>query len=369
MSHLRTLQQQGKIRFIGLTNTDSAHLELLLNSGFKIVTNQISCSVIDRRLTRGRMSSICEKHDVGILAYGTLLGGYLTEKWLDQPEPQNPESMNWSLRKYLRFINAAGGWTAFQTVLKALSQVSNKHNVPIAAVATRHVLDIPTVKAVIVGSRLSKASEKHTASNLLAFSFKLDEEDKALISKAQESLTDISGESGDEYRRSPFLTATGDLSQHLKQSQQSMDIEKAIQNGSRVEYSSDSTWESIAGYCRGVRTGNTIRISGTTANSPIPHIKVVGGSSARSQTVAILDIISQAIQKLGGKEDGIVQTRIVVQNESDVEEVSRAHGWAMKCLGIKPANTLVVAGIIGDEYLVEIEAEAVVGGNGSVLRI
>lgn len=64
----------------------------------------------------------------------------------------------------------------------------------------------------------------------------------------------------------------------------------------------------------------------------------------------------------------MVRTRIIVRNEEDCEEVSRAHGWAFECLGVRPANTLVVSGLIGDEFLVEIEAEAELG-YGDVLRI
>jgi aryl-alcohol dehydrogenase-like predicted oxidoreductase len=247
MAHLRTIQEQGKIRAIGLTNTDAAHLELLLHSGYRIATNQISCSVIDRRLVRGRLSKVCVEHGVGILAYGTLLGGYLSEKWVGAPEPTDESTLNWSLRKYLRFIRAAGGWKAFQTVLHALAAVANKHGVAIPAVATRWVLDIPVVKAVIVGSRLTVASDKYTASNLSTFSFELDENDVALISKAQESLTDIPGDNGDEYRRAPFLTASGDLSHHLQGAADKIKaLTEAVAQGSRIEYQTGSTWEPIA---------------------------------------------------------------------------------------------------------------------------
>lgn len=183
---------------------------------------------------------------MGILAYGTLLGGYLSEKWLAMPEPTDMDSLNWSLRKYLRFIHAAGGWQAFQVVLQALSVIAKKHNVPIAAVATRHVLDLPAVKAVIVGSRLSKESDKYTASNLAVFSFTLDEEDRRIISEAQEGLSDIPGDNGDEYRRAPFLTASGDLSHHLSESSRDAEIAKAVAEGKRIEYSSGSPWEPIA---------------------------------------------------------------------------------------------------------------------------
>ncbi|KAF7557644.1 hypothetical protein G7Z17_g611 [Cylindrodendrum hubeiense] len=356
--HLRTLQSQGKIKHLGLTNTDAAHVELLINSGIPIATNQVSCSVIDRRLVRGRLASVCIEHNVSVVAYGTLLGGYLTEKWLGKPEPEDMEALNWSLRKYLRFIKAAGGWSAFQGVLQALSKVAQRHNVPIAAVATRYVLDLPAVGAVIVGSRLSPESDKYTASNLAAFSFSLTEDDHDLIKEAQEGLSDIPGDCGDEYRRAPFLTATGDLSDHLDEAS-NVELEKALAAGMRVEYYSNSEWEPIAGYCRAVRTGDIIRVSGTTANSPVPgSISVLGGASAGCQTTAALDIVRRAIKAMGGSMADVVRTRIMVKKEEDCEEVSKAHGHVFKCEGVSPSNTLVVAGLIGSQYLVEIEVEA-----------
>jgi aryl-alcohol dehydrogenase-like predicted oxidoreductase len=247
LAHLRTMQQQGKIQAIGLTNTDAAHLELLLHSGFPISTNQVSCSVIDRRLVRRRLGKVCTEHDVGILAYGTLLGGYLSEKWLGAPEPQDDGELNWSLRKYLRFIRAAGGWTPFQGVLRALSIVATKHSVPMAAVATRWVLDIPVVKAVIVGSRLSASSSKYTASNLAAFTFTLDDADRELINSAQDALSDIPGDCGDEYRRAPFLTASGDLSHHIHDvGETEGEVAVAAEKGYRIEFQTASKWEPIA---------------------------------------------------------------------------------------------------------------------------
>lgn len=246
LAHLSRLQSQGKISHIGLTNTDASHLELLLHSGYQIATNQVSCSVIDRRLITGRMSTVCAEHSVGILAYGTLLGGFLSEKWVGAPEPQDMGSLNWSLRKYLRFIRAAGGWLPFQRVLQSLATVASKHGVPIAAVATRWVLDIPVVSAVIVGCRLTAGSEKYTASNLAAFAFSLDDEDKALISAAQEGLSDIPGDCGDEYRRPPFLTAAGDLTDHITTTDEMRAVTEAISQGKRVEHWSGSKWEPIA---------------------------------------------------------------------------------------------------------------------------
>lgn len=256
LAHLSRLRDQGKIKHIGLTNTDAAHLELLLHSGYAIATNQVSCSVIDRRLITGRLSKTCSEHDVGILAYGTLLGGFLSEKWVGVPEPQDMEPLNWSLRKYLRFIRAAGGWEPFQRVLQSLATIATKHNVPIAAVATKWVLDIPVVRAVIVGCRLSADSGKYAASDLAAFSFSLDNDDKNLIFSAQSSLLDIPGDCGDEYRRPPFLTAAGDLTDHIAESHETQRIADTIKQGSRVEYWSDSKWEPVA-VCKFVQTGSS----------------------------------------------------------------------------------------------------------------
>ena len=218
---------------------------MLLDTGFDIATNQVSCSVIDLRAVRGRMSNLCASRGVGLLCYGTLLGGFLSERWLGQPEPEDIGALNWSLRKYLRFIWAAGGWDAFQGVLEALGTVARKHGVPIPAVATRWVLDAPAVKAVIVGTRLSVGSEQYIAQNLLAFSFELDDEDRGVIARAQEGLRDIPGDCGDEYRRPPYLTAAGDLSHHVEETDRSRSVREAIAAGQRVEYLSGSRWEPI----------------------------------------------------------------------------------------------------------------------------
>lgn len=150
------------------------------------------------------------------------------------------------MKKYLRFINAADGWEKFQVVLHALAQIAGKHRVPISAVATRYVLDIPSVKAVIVGGRLNDQTAVYAQSNLLAFSFRLDDEDRKLIADAQQGLDDVPSDCGDEYRRAPYLTASGDLSHHFDETAAGKVVQEAIAQGKRVVYVSGSKWEPIA---------------------------------------------------------------------------------------------------------------------------
>jgi aryl-alcohol dehydrogenase-like predicted oxidoreductase len=110
---LQELKGEGLIRHLGLTNFDTAHLHIALSSGLDITSNQVCFSLIDRRPT-ARMLDLCRSTGVGLLAYGTVAGGLLTERWLGAPEPIL-DGLTWSESKYLRFIRAAGGWDAGTT--------------------------------------------------------------------------------------------------------------------------------------------------------------------------------------------------------------------------------------------------------------
>ena len=123
--------------------------------------------------------------------------------------------------------------------------------------------------------------------------------------------------------------------------------------------SSGTAWEEMASYSRGVRVGDNIYIAGTTASGPDG---LVGGDDAGAQTHFVLDKIKAAIEQLGGRFEDIVRTRIFVSNVAHWEPVARAHGERLQ--GIMPANTLVEARLIGDEFLVEIEADVIVGAGG-----
>ncbi|MDE3005941.1 MAG: RidA family protein, partial [Gemmatimonadota bacterium] len=154
-----------------------------------------------------------------------------------------------------------------------------------------------------------------------------------------------------------FLTAAGDLSDHFEEMPSSYPVEDGP--GNRTRALSGTVWEDLAGFARAVRKGDRIFVSGTTATH---RDRLIGGSDAGSQAHFCLDKIEGAIRSLGATLDDVVRTRIYVANPSDAEVISRAHGDRLG--HIQPANTLVRAGLIGDGYLVEMEAEAVVDGDG-----
>jgi enamine deaminase RidA (YjgF/YER057c/UK114 family) len=257
---------------------------------------------------------------------------------------------DWSKMKYHRFICTAGGWEAFQTVLVAAAQVAAKHGVSISNVATRWVLEQRRVAGVIIGARLGQGF--HAADNLRLFSFALDDEDRATLNAAFAATMPIPGDCGDEYRKPPFLTASGDLSHHLDTIPPAFAPEPAP-GGARVL--TGSKWEDIAGYCRAQRIGDRVLVSGTTAVAGLS--RAVAPGDAAAQTTYILDRILSAVVSLGGRAEDVVRTRIYITDETDVLAISQAHGRVFGA--IKPANTLVrVAGLIGD-HRVEIEAEAI----------
>ncbi|MDP3716651.1 MAG: aldo/keto reductase [Acidobacteriota bacterium] len=346
---LQDLKREGLIRQLGLTNVDTAHLRMVRNSGIEVVSNQVSFSLLDQRAAAG-LAPYCEVSGVGLLAYGTVAGGWLTEKWLGQPEPDWERTGTWSMMKYGRFLRVAGGWDALQRVLAAAKVVATRHGVSIANIATRYILDQPGVAGVIVGARLGERA--HIDDTLRLFSFSLSDEDRADIRTALQTLAPIPGDCGDEYRTPPFLTASGDLSHHL----QSMPAPYETRAGAdgRTRCLSGTVWETAAGFARAIRHGQHIAVSGTTATL---GDRAIGGQDAASQTHFAIDKVEGALQSLGAALTDVVRTRVYVRHVRDWEAVARAHGERFG--RIQPANTLVGAELIGDEYLVEVEADAI----------
>lgn len=138
-----------------------------------------------------------------------------------------------------------------------------------------------------------------------------------------------------------------------------MTQEQPVMSG-KTTVSSGTVWEALAGYSRAVRYGDHIYVAGTTATDA--EGQVVGFGDPAAQTRYIIDKIQRALEQVGGTLADVVRTRIYVRNVDDWEPVARVHGDYFG--QIRPANTLVQALLVGDDYLVEIEAEAVVGAGG-----
>jgi aryl-alcohol dehydrogenase-like predicted oxidoreductase len=200
LKHLADLQSEGKIRHLALTNFDTERVRIITEAGIRIVSNQVQYSLIDRR-PEAAMAAFCREHGIMLLTYGTVLGGLLSEKFLGRPGPGRGELNTASLQKYSQMIDAWGGWTLFQELLHTLKPVADKHQVSIANIGVRYILDRPAVACVIVGTRLGVA--QHIAESARVFGFALDAGDRASIDAVltkSRDLMKVIGDCGDEYR-------------------------------------------------------------------------------------------------------------------------------------------------------------------------
>lgn len=162
-------QAAGKIRLLGVTNFDTAHVRDIVACGAGIVSLQTQYSLLDRRPEK-KMAGLSAATGVTLLAYGVLAGGLLTEKYLGVAAPAN---MNRSTQKYRLIIDEVGGWDAFQQLLELLARIAHKHNVSTGAVAARWVLDQAGVAAIILGT----GSKSRAKENLGLSSLTLDADD------------------------------------------------------------------------------------------------------------------------------------------------------------------------------------------------
>lgn len=187
---LDEMRREGKVRNIGTTNFDTPHIAKILTAGIPLVSQQLQYSVLDQRPTHG-LAQLAARNNVKFLCYGSVAGGFLSDKWLGQPEPDMPLE-NRSLVKYKLIIDDFGGWDLFQSLLGVLKTIGDRHGVDIATIASAWVLEQPQVAAVIVGAR----NQAHALANAKIMDIALSDEDRRQIAAI---VSQSRGPEGDVY--------------------------------------------------------------------------------------------------------------------------------------------------------------------------
>ena len=189
LDSLNELKQAGKLKEIGVTNFDAAHLQEILDRGIPIASIQTQYSVLDRRATN-RLEPHMRQNDIALLCYGSVAGGLLSDRYLGEPEPQKPFE-NRSLAKYLLIVEEMGGWDTLQSVLEVLRAVADTHGTDIATIASAYCLAQPGVRACIVGARNTNHLKEHLQ---LRDGVRLTAQEVADIEAARRRFRDIPGD-------------------------------------------------------------------------------------------------------------------------------------------------------------------------------
>jgi len=201
LKYLSNLRDKRMIKHLGLTNFDTERMQIMVDSDIQIVSNQVQYSIIDRR-PEVKMIPFCIKHNINLLAYGSICGGLMSERYLGKAhQPSTAELDTLSLRKYKKIIDVWGGWNLFQELLSTLKSIAQKYDVSIANVATRYILDKPAIAGVIIGARLGISD--HINNNAQVFNFSLDKsdyDDIEVVCTKSNNLFGTIGDCGDEYR-------------------------------------------------------------------------------------------------------------------------------------------------------------------------
>lgn len=188
---LQELKNEGKIQHLGLTNFDTKRTAEIVEANVEILSTQVQYSVLDRRPEKS-LVEYAISNKIGTFCYGTLAGGFLSERYLGHPQPKSPLE-NRSLVKYKLMIDEIGGWKNFQSILQALQQVADKHRVSLSNVAMRYLLEKPAVVSAIVGMRHSD----HLEESLRSLVFPFDEQDRHFL---EETLSGLPVPEGEVYQ-------------------------------------------------------------------------------------------------------------------------------------------------------------------------
>ena len=339
LHEMAQLKDEGLIGAIGVTNFDAAHLALALADGVPVATNQVSFSLVDRRAA-GALSDLCATHRrkalrlwhaVRRLPLGKMARPARTRLHA-RLEPLEIQALHRHRRRLGRLPGHSCGRRCDRPQARRLDL---QRRDPLGARSPRR-----RRRHRRRAHRRKRAPRRQPQGLFLLRSTTTTARGST---KPLPATSMIPGDCGDEYRRPPYLTASGDLSHHLAAMPSVYSATPDPVRPDRLRVSSGSVWEPLAGFSRAVRVKDTIRVSGTTATHGLDRCVAPGDAGA--QTTYILDKIAAAISALGGSLDDVVRTRIYLRDVAQWEPVSRAHGRVFG--DIRPANTLAAGGCAG----------------------
>jgi len=190
LSDLFELREQGQIRQVGITNFDTTRVQEFIREGLSPYSIQLQYSLLDRRPENG-MLELCRTNGIKVFCYGTVAGGFLSEKYLNCPEPSFPYE-NRSLIKYKLIIDEIGGWDTFQSLLRLLKAIANRYQCDISTIASAYILQNQGVEAVIIGVRNNLHLDQH-------LKIRKDLLQQTEIDMIRNFLANIPGPKGDVY--------------------------------------------------------------------------------------------------------------------------------------------------------------------------
>lgn len=199
--HFVQLQKKGKIKNIALCNFNTPNMKNIVDNvkDIKIASNQVPYSIIDTR-AENQMVKYCLENDIKLITYGTLLGGFLSNKYLGKTEPKKVDLDTASLQKYKKWIDSwsNNNWALFQELLQVLDKIGKKYNATIAQIALRYIMDKPAIGGVIIGCRLTVSN--HIDETVKIFDIEMSDEDRKAIQDVVKKGRGLKGEPADEYR-------------------------------------------------------------------------------------------------------------------------------------------------------------------------
>lgn len=188
LDEFKALLDDGKIQRVGVTNFNTPMLEKAI-AHLPICSNQVQYSLIDRRV-EAAMQPFCQQHNIALLPYGPLAGGFLSKPFLNVKAPPK-ESDHARSFYYSSMVRAHGGWTPLQAMLQALDKVAQKYQKSIAQIALHWVKQQPAVAAVISGLTLNR---EQISRNVDAMDMQIAPEDMQLLSKRSAELFEQLGD-------------------------------------------------------------------------------------------------------------------------------------------------------------------------------